>query len=78
MKPFQSQVINIIEDLKLNRSAVTLDTSLHDDLLVDSLSLTELIIACEEQFDIEIDMDDPEILKIDTVNDLCLSIEKLL
>jgi acyl carrier protein len=78
MKPLQSQVINIIEDLKLNRSAVTLDTSLHDDLLVDSLSLTELIIACEEQFDIEIDMDDPEILKIDTVNDLCLSIEKLL
>jgi acyl carrier protein len=78
MENLQSQVINIIEDLKLNRSAVTLDTSLHDDLLVDSLSLTELIIACEEQFDIEIDMDDPEILKIDTVNDLCLSIEKLL
>jgi acyl carrier protein len=78
METLQSQVIDIIEDLKLNRSAVTLDTSLHDDLLVDSLSLTELIIACEEQFDIEIDMDDPEILKIDTVNDLCLSIEKLL
>lgn len=39
---------------------VSLDSSLRSDLGLDSLSMTELVVACEEEFNIEIDVDHPE------------------
>ena len=46
-----------------------------DDLLLDSLSLTEFIIACEEELLIEIDLDDPRAYSIKTLKDLIEIIE---
>jgi len=50
--------------------AVNLDMTLRKDLELDSLSLTELIVACEDEFEIEIDMDHPMTVNAATLRDL--------
>lgn len=50
--------------------AVNLDMTLRKDLELDSLSLTELIVACEDEFEIQIDMDHPMTVKAVTLRDL--------
>ena len=44
----------IVEQLGVEESAVTLDTNLIKDLEADSLDAVEIIMAIEENFDIEI------------------------
>lgn len=51
-------------------NSITLDTSLRNDLNLDSLSLTELIIACEDEFQIEINLDHPDTVRAKTLKDL--------
>ena len=51
----------------LVHSQVTLDSSFVDDLGADSLDVVELIMALEQEFNIEIPDEDAE--KIITVND---------
>ena len=48
------------------------------DLRLDSLSLTELIIACEDEFKIEIDMDHPDTADAKTLRDLYNGIVSLI
>lgn len=55
----------IIEQLGVNPDEVKPEASFVDDLGADSLDLTELIMAMEEEFDIEIADDDAQkILKV--------------
>ena len=58
----------IVEQLGVEETAVTLEASFIDDLGADSLDLVELIMALEEEFDMEIPDADAE--KIVTVNDV--------
>ncbi len=58
----------IIEQLSVAEDAVTKDASFIDDLGADSLDVVELIMALEEEFDMEIPDADAE--KIATVNDV--------
>lgn len=58
----------IVEQLGVQEDAVNLDSSFIDDLGADSLDIVELIMALEEEFDIEIPDSDAE--KIVTVNDV--------
>jgi len=51
-------------------SDITLDAAFRKDLGLDSLSLTELIIACEETFGIEIDVDNPATAEARTLRPL--------
>ena len=44
----------IVEQLGVADTAVTLEASFIDDLGADSLDIVELIIALEEEFDLEI------------------------
>ena len=44
----------IVDSLSCDADAVTLEASLKDDLEADSLDAVELIMAIEEEFDIEI------------------------
>ncbi len=53
--------------LDVDESQVTLDSSFVDDLGADSLDVVELIMALEQEFNIEIPDEDAE--KIITVND---------
>lgn len=64
----------MVEKLSLEESAITLDASIKDDLGVDSLDLFELIIALEEEFDIEIPQED--VLEINTVNEIVAYLNK--
>ena len=58
----------IVEQLGVAEDTVTLEASFIDDLGADSLDIVELIMALEEEFDLEIPDADAE--KIVTVNDV--------
>ena len=58
----------IVEQLGVAENAVTQEASFIDDLGADSLDIVELIMALEEEFDIEIPDSDAE--KVVTVEDV--------
>ncbi len=58
----------IVEQLGVADTAITMDASFIDDLGADSLDIVELIMALEEEFDIEIPDSDAE--KVVTVEDV--------
>lgn len=58
----------IIEQLGVAETTVTMEASFIDDLGADSLDIVELIMAIEEEFDMEIPDADAE--KVVTVGDV--------
>ena len=58
----------IAEQLGVEAEEITMDSSFVDDLGADSLDIVELIMALEEDFDIEFPDEDAE--KIATVGDV--------
>ncbi len=69
---FKMEVIDrvkkiIIDQLGIDASKITEESSFVDDLGADSLDIVELIMAFEEEFDVEIPDEDAE--KIKTVGD---------
>lgn len=58
----------IVEQLGVADTSVTMEASFIDDLGADSLDIVELIMALEEEFDMEIPDEDAE--KIVTVSDV--------
>ncbi len=63
----------VVEQLGVDEEDVTPDASFIDDLGADSLDIVELIMAFEEEFDIEIPDEDAE--KITTVGEAIEYIE---
>jgi acyl carrier protein len=57
----------IVEQLGVNESEVTPEAKFVDDLGADSLDLVELVMALEEEYNMEISDEDAE--KIQTVGD---------
>ncbi len=57
----------IVDQLGVDTDSVTPDAHFIDDLGADSLDTVELVMAFEEEFDIEIPDEDAE--KLETVND---------
>ena len=55
----------VVEQLGVSRDEVVADASFIDDLGADSLDFVELVMAMEEEFDIEIPDEDAE--KIQTI-----------
>ena len=74
MRPMSSEEVFdkvkeiIVEKLGVAETAITPDASFIDDLGADSLDIVELIMALEEEFDLEIPDADAE--KVVTVNDV--------
>jgi acyl carrier protein len=58
----------IMEQLGVEEEQITLEASFIDDLGADSLDTVELVMAFEEEFDVEIPDEDAE--KIRTVQDV--------
>ena len=58
----------IVEQLGVVENAVNMEASFIDDLGADSLDIVELIMALEEEFDLEIPDSDAE--KVVTVGDV--------
>ncbi|HOQ67000.1 MAG TPA: acyl carrier protein [Candidatus Atribacteria bacterium] len=63
----------VVDQLGVDEDDVSLDASFIDDLGADSLDIVELIMAFEEEFDIEIPDDDAE--RITTVGEAVEYIE---
>ena len=63
----------VVDQLGVDEDQVTEDASFVDDLGADSLDTVELIMALEEEFDIEIPDEDAQ--KIKTVKDVIEYIE---
>lgn len=57
----------VVEQLGVDAEEVTEEASFIDDLGADSLDIVELVMAFEEEFDLEIPDEDAE--KISTVGD---------
>ena len=57
----------LAEQFSMNEEDITMDTSFTEDIGADSLDLVELVMALEQEFDIEID--DEEVENIKTVGD---------
>jgi len=58
----------IVDQLGVDENEIALESSFIDDLGADSLDIVELIMALEEEFNIEIPDEDAE--KITTVGDI--------
>lgn len=71
----QQMIDIIVEQLSVEKDKVVPNASFVDDLGADSLDLVELIMAMEEEFDVEIP--DEEAEKINTVQNAIDYINKL-
>ncbi|MBE7021768.1 MAG: acyl carrier protein [Ruminococcaceae bacterium] len=58
----------VVDQLGVDKNSVTMETSFIDDLGADSLDIVELIMAMEEEFDMEISDGEAETIK--TVGDV--------
>ena len=65
----------LVDELQIDPSAITADAELASDLGLNSIELANLIMICEEKFDITIDDDD--IHKLVTVGDVVAYLESL-
>jgi len=57
----------IVEQLQVSKDEIVPEASFVDDLGADSLDIVELVMAMEEEFDVEIPDEDAE--KIQTIGD---------
>ena len=67
MNTFDKVKAIVVEQLGVDEAEVTIDSTFIDDLGADSLDIVELIMAFEEEFNVEIPDDVDE--KIKTVKD---------
>ena len=67
MNTFDKVKAIVVEQLGVDEAEVTIDSTFIDDLGADSLDIVELIMAFEEEFNVEIHDDVVE--KIKTVTD---------
>lgn len=58
----------VADQLGANADEITMDSTFIEDLGADSLDVVELVMAIEDEFDMEIDEDEAE--KISTVGDV--------
>ncbi|MCF6462678.1 acyl carrier protein [Clostridium sp. Cult1] len=65
----------ISEQFHIDEDDITMETSFREDLNADSLDLVELIMALEDEFELEVDDDVVE--EIDTVGDAVDYIKKI-
>ena len=65
----------LIEELQIDEADITLDAKLATDLGVNSIELADLIMLCEDKFDIEIK--DEDIHNFITIGDVVSYLEDL-
>ena len=65
----------LVEEQGIDEGAITLDAELSKDLGINSIELADLIMICEEKFDIEIAEEDSN--KFVTVGDVVNYLETL-
>lgn len=74
-KMFETLKKLLVDELQIDAAAITPDAELSSDLGINSIELANLIMLCEEKFDVTIDDDD--IHKLVTVGDVASYLESL-
>ena len=64
-----------VEELQIDEADITMDAELIKDLGINSIELADLVMLCEEKFDIEIDDEDSH--KFVTVGDVVNYLENV-
>ena len=64
----------IANELNIDESKITMDSSLNEDLGADSLDAVELIMALEDEFGVTVSDDDAQSIR--TVGDIVELVEK--
>ncbi|MBO4862837.1 MAG: acyl carrier protein [Eubacterium sp.] len=72
---FDKLVEIMMDHLSIQPQDITMDTSFKDDLAIDSLDLYDLVMALEEEFNIE--MPQEKAAEIETVEDLIKILKEL-
>ena len=65
----------LVDELQIDEADITLDAKLSTDLGVNSIELADLIMLCEDKFDIEIK--DEDIHNFVTIGDVVNYLENL-
>lgn len=65
----------LVDELQIDRDDITMDAELANDLGINSIELADLVMLCEEKFEIEFDDDD--IRRFTTVGDVVTYLESL-
>ena len=65
----------LVEELQIEPDEITPDSELSADLGINSIELADLVMICEEKFDIEIN--DEDIRKFTTVADVVNYLETI-
>ncbi len=68
MDIFETVKSVVAEQLGVDESEITMDSSFNDDLEADSLDIVELMMALEDEFKVEISDEDAG--KISTIGDV--------
>ena len=58
----------LVDELQIDEADITLDAELSGDLGINSIELADLVMLCEEKFNIEIE--DGDLHKLITVGDV--------
>lgn len=75
----RKKILQIIERIKGNSiNDDGLDYRLYEDLGMDSIETMELVVAIENEFDIEFDLDELDIEYLTTIKSLEQAVEKIL
>lgn len=68
------QFVNLlVDELQIAKDEITMEAELSGDLGINSIELADLVMLCEDKFDISIDDDD--IRKLVTVGDVVRYLE---
>lgn len=65
----------LVEELQIDADDITLDAELSGDLGINSIELADLVMLCEDKFDIEIE--DTDINRFVTIGDVVNYLETL-
>ena len=65
----------LIDELQIDENDITMDAELSGDLGINSIELADLVMLCEEKFNIEIE--DGDLHKLVTVGDVVEYLESL-
>ncbi len=64
----------LVEELQLDPGDITMDASLSGDLGINSIELADLVMTCEEKFNVE--FKDEDIYKFATIGDVVKFLEE--
>lgn len=74
LKDIQERIVQLAEEKIETDLTITGETELEN--LLNSITYIQFLIACEDEFDIEIDDDELDMSNFYTLNDISLYIEK--